>query len=339
VAKRIYFHIGAHKSASTTLQVNMNKNRGYFEEEHGLSFLSNQDITGSEFCRHFKRISSKGVSLNQDEYEKSIEKARISLDGIVERASGDDVFISWEGILGHSALDVYGGIYTHSDLVAESLRLISKNYPTKILMVVRKQDSFIESCYLQQIKEGRSISFNEFVDQIDVGNISWKPVVDNFSLLFDNNFFVVPFEIIKELGTASFLEKVLSYVLGKNLSLDGVQITSQTNASMSNYGVDIAREVFPHLCKKNRDLVRKILFKDFSSAKFGKATFLNKFTRRLVNEKTTKDNLWLFDNYLKRFYLFVGLSGKEREWLLKSEKIDDGEKAERKASELLCIRS
>ncbi|MEG3081838.1 hypothetical protein R3F64_18450 [Halomonas sp. 5021] len=301
MTKKVYVHVGAHKTASTTIQENIRNNREFFEREHGISFLMSKEIAKSDFAHHFRSIAQRGRELTREKYHKSIQVAKASIEELIEATPTDDVFISWEGILGHCSLDEYGGIYTHSDLVAKSLGLIFEKYPTRVIMLIRKQDSFIESCYLQQVKEGEFLSFDEFVDKIDLEKISWKKVIDDFSENFGNNFLVAPFESIKNLGTTLFLENIFSYIFSKKFDLESIEITSQVNESMSGYGVEIAREIFPHLSEQHQKAMRRIIFYEFSSSKFGKATFFNKFTRRLIMARAFNDNLWVYNNHLNKF--------------------------------------
>lgn len=317
MGKKVYLHIGAHKSASTTIQANARASKYFLKSEYGISSLLPEDISGTEFAKHFQSITGRERVLGSEEYHRSLQSAKLCITGMIERCTTDDVFISWEGVLGHCSLDLYGGIYTHSKLVAESLGAVFQEYPAKIIMLIRKQDTFIESCYLQQIKAGRFLSFDEFTSGIDVARMSWGDIVSDLAEIFGSSLLVVPFEVINDLGTSSFVESTLSYLAGKPITLDRAKITDRANESMSSYGVEIARELFPHLSDANRIALRKILFTEFSGSKFGKAVYFNSFSRRLIGEATKADNTDLYQNYLGKFISFSGLdSDKYREvWL------------------------
>lgn len=307
MAKKIYLHIGAHKSASTTIQVNARASKSFLKSEYGISSLLPEDISGTKFAEHFQGITGREHVLGVEEYHKSLQSAKLCMAEMIESCTTEDVFISWEGMLGHCGLDLYGGIYTHSKLVAESLGEIFQVYQTKVIMLIRKQDTFIESCYLQQIKEGRFLSFDEFTNGIDVAKISWIDVVNDLAEIFGKSLLVIPFEAIKDLGASIFVESTLSYLTGKTVTLDRAKITDRANESMSSYGVDIARELFPHLSDANRNALRRIIFTEFSGSKFGRAVYFNSFSRRLIAEATRVDNANIYQNYLGRFISFSGL--------------------------------
>lgn len=307
MAKKVYLHIGAHKSASTTIQVNARASKSFLKNEYGVSTLLAEDISRTKFAEHFQCITGRGRVLGPEEYYESIQSAKLCMAEMIESCTTEDVFISWEGVLGHCSLDLYGGIYTHSKLVAESLGAIFQAYPTKVIMLIRKQDTFIESCYLQQIKAGRFLSFDEFTNGIDVARMSWVDIANDLAEIFGESLLIAPFEVIKELGTSIFVESTLSYLTGKTVTLDRTKITDRANESMSSYGVEIARELFPHLSDANRNALRKIIFTEFGGSRFGRAVYFNSFSRRLIAEATRVDNANLYQNYLGKFISFSGL--------------------------------
>ena len=156
--KRVHLHIGAHKSASTTIQRNLLTNRDKVKDEFKIGYIGGGDLYRRGVGKHFVKLAQGYFSDGKDEeYISSIEAAKCSIKELFTSIKEADVVISWEGILGHSALDQYRGIYTHSKRISESLKSIFSDFETEITIVVRRQDDFIESCYLQQIKENLSL--------------------------------------------------------------------------------------------------------------------------------------------------------------------------------------
>ncbi|WP_349789838.1 hypothetical protein [Chromohalobacter israelensis] len=308
MAKKVYLHIGAHKSASKTIQRNIAKNSEFFKQVNGISHIMSQDLNGSDFARHFTEISGHRLPSDSFDFDESIELARLFIEDLINSTATEDVLLSWEGILGSSALDKYEGIYTHSSIVSKSLAYIFRSYPVRILMVTRQQDTFIESCYLQQIKEGRCLSFDEFVENIDVNKLSWKVIADDLNRAFRKKLCVVPFEFIKVLGTGQFLNKTLSYLFEREIKIDGINLIDQANGSMSNYGVEMARALYPHLSDQGLSEARQMIFREFNSEKFGKARFFNKFSRSLIRQITEKENAEMYKKYTRNFYSFAGVS-------------------------------
>ncbi|WP_242683915.1 hypothetical protein [Stutzerimonas degradans] len=317
MGKKVYLHIGAHKSASTTIQANARASRKILESEYGISSLLPEDISGTEFAKHFQGITGRERVFGVEEYQASLRSAKLCITKMIENCTTDDVFISWEGVLGHCSLDLYGGIYTHSKVVAESLGAIFQDYPTKVIMLIRRQDTFIESCYLQQIKAGRFLSFDEFTSGIDVAKIFWGDIASDLAEVFGDSLLIIPFEVIKDLGAHHFIESTLSYLTDRPIKLDKAKITERANESMSSYGVEIARELFPHVSDANRVILRKIIFTEFGGSKFGKAIYFNDFSRRLISDVAKSDNANIYQNYLVNFISFSGLDADRQKniWL------------------------
>lgn len=293
---KIYIHLGAHKSASTTLQRNLRINSKALYREYGLDYYGSQEIHTSDLGNHFKRLSKSRLE-EKDEYDNSILNAKNELKRLIKSSSGGDILMSWEGFLGHSALDLYGGIYTHSDMVADSIKKIFSDYDIRLLLVVRRQDSFIESCYLQQIKETRSLGFQEFTGEIDIKFISWLKVFNSFSSLFPNSVCICPFEYIRSVGAKGFLEYCLSSLLNFNFDASRFEILEQANASFSKEGVEISRDLLPEVSKKHRSELNRILFSEFSSRTGTKAKFFGEFEKKLIVRNESVDNARLFDDF------------------------------------------
>ena len=299
--KKLYVHVGAHKSASTTLQRSIRFNKDFFLKEYGISFIGGADLVGSDFLEHFKSLSRGEFLEDCSGYENSLKRARESIESIVRKTPSDEVLLSWEGVLGHSALDIYGGIYTHANKVAESLSISTESFLTSVLLIVRKQDEFIESCYLQQIKEGRLIEFDEFLSDIKETSLSWVSVAEEFGNKFEK-FSVIPFDLIKARGSKKFIELCLLMLTDREIFLDQIKIVDRANASYSEYGVRLVLDVLPKISESNRDAVSKIFFSEFNSDKVEKASLFSDFSRRMILKALKADNEVLMKKYFKTIH-------------------------------------
>lgn len=300
--KKLYFHVGAHKSASTTLQRNIKLNKKKLLAEYGISFVGGADLVGSEFLEHFRKLSKGEYSIGCSSYAESLEKAKNSLERMLENIPSNEVLLSWEGVLGHSALDEYQGIYTHSREVADSLCYIVKDYDARVLLIARRQDEFIESCYLQQIKERRTISFDEFAGLISPNALSWLDISLSFERCFGEKFKAIPFEFIKTAGAKKFIQFSLFVLTERNISLDGFEVIEKANPSFSQYGMELARELLPKLSEESKIRVGKMLFNEFGNDKFEKAVFFSKFNRSVLLNMLKRDNAVFFDKYISRHF-------------------------------------
>jgi len=291
--KKVFIHIGAHKSASTTIQVNLSANSSILLEDYGVEYIGPSLIQSSDIGRHFKDLAC-GNLVDNDSYAKSLEAAKECFIDTANEILSDNILISWEGFLGHSGLDKYQGIYPHSNKVSESIEYIFGEFNPRILLIIRRQDDFIESCYLQQIKECRSLSFSEFVDKIDINCLSWLDVYNSFNKYFENSITVFPFELIREIGTSNYIQHCMSNLLGFDLKVDNFVIHECLNPSFSEYGVNMSLELLPKINESTRAELNKILFRQLSSNKYGKAKYFNQFERKLIKDKCFQSNYDIF---------------------------------------------
>lgn len=296
--RKIYLHIGAHKTATTTIQLNLRDNAVLFQSKYNISYISPTDIQNCYLGIHFKKLSMGELGDSQA-YKESLHEAKSALTALLASQEFQDIIISWEGFLGHSALDSYEGIYTHSPKVADSINFLFGDFDLSLILFIRRQDEFIESTYLQQIKENRSISFEEFVDKINIEDLSWLKLVRDFDNYFPNKIKVIPFELIREIGARKFFDTFCYELLRIDISAEVLTIVEHANPSMSSYGVRISRELLPLIHEKNRPILNKIIFKDLSSRVFGKAEFFTPFTRRLIKKACKQDNELLFQTYME----------------------------------------
>lgn len=305
--KKVYIHIGAHKSASTLIQQNMRENKVLFREKYNVDCLLVEDIVDTPFVTHFRAIANTEKEMSERKFFEGIERTRRCMDEIIDLSPCENILVSWEGVLGHSALDRYQGIYTHVEAVSESLKAIFKNQNCRVILVVRKQDSFIESCYLQQIKEGRTLSFQEFVESIDIHKISWCEIADAFYSDFGEDFGVVPFESINILGAKLFLKSLFNSLLGKEIDMEELALIESANSGLSARGVDISREILPHISEKNLRAMKKLIFAEFNSSRLGKASFFDSFTRALIKKANADGNRELCSRYFSKFISSSGV--------------------------------
>lgn len=299
--QKVYVHIGAHKSASTTLQANLGLNEGLLSNK-GYLYISPTKIAQSSLGAHFRKISRNRIN-EFNGFDESLAQAKLSLKQFMMLSANQKLnpIFSWEGILGHSALDFYHGIYTTIDLIAKSLAEIFSEYDAHFLLIIRRNDDFIESCYLQQIKECRTLAFHDFVENINPEKIFWGPVLHSLSAyLGGDRLAVVPFELIKHVGASGFVKYCLEKMLGIKLDLSDFDWHDQANPSLSIIGVDVLLNILPHL---DNAMAKKILvrycFENLSSAKYGKPVLFDSLTRNMMVSFCREDNMELFKSYIE----------------------------------------
>ena len=294
---KIFVHVGAHKSASTTIQRNFRQNKTALRQRYGIYFLEHPDLVGSSFYKHFH----SRAYLEDGAAGDTLEGLRRSFASVVRRCPEDaTVLISAEGFLSHSGLHKYGGLYPHAPRMLEALGPILARHDVSVILITRRQDTFIESCYLQQVKEGRYLTFTDFYAAIDHDRLSWLPIAQAAHRQFGRDRMLVrPFEEIVD-GTDAFLRTILGFVTDREIA--DLKIRQSANPSISQLGVDLALATYPLLQGKVPPSVfkehRHYLFREFSSAKYPKAVLLDSEARNAILARCRDDNETLFRDYI-----------------------------------------
>lgn len=291
MTQKIFIHIGAHKSASTTLQVNLEGYKNELLKNHNILYIGPAEISISPIGEHFRNLS-KGKLSDKAQFNESINRCVSHYKK--ELSHHEKILLSWEGFLGHSSLNLYGGIYTHSKKVSESLNAIFDNKISSILLIIRNQNDFIESCYLQQIKECKTLSFHDFTNNINIKKISWFNVVNSFH---QSKTKVVPFELINEVGTKRFIELCLSHLIQNKVTFDTPITNNHYNPSFSDLGVKLSHELLPLIPPEKRKTFNKILFNQFSNIDYPKASLFSEMTKNLIKSVCKEDNRLIFHTY------------------------------------------
>jgi hypothetical protein len=302
---RLCIHFGAHKAASTVIQQSFAKARDPLARDAGVRFAFAPDIHEGPFYRFFyerRYLDLPPGPLPQD----VLKELRGDLGAICEgTAKEETLFLSAEGLLGHCSLDKYGGIYPHAPRMLQALREVTRDYDTSVVLIVRRQDDFIESCYLQQIKEGRTVTFHDFLhtQAIDRAKLSWRVIADTAAGLFEpSKTLVLPFEEIRK-GPDRLFDPLAIFLTGAPLPILAEESTRvASNPAISGLGVEVALATYPLL----RDRLPEAAFRDwrlnlfhrFSSRHYPRAVLLTPAQRAEILATCAGDNAALFRDHM-----------------------------------------
>ena len=97
MAKEVFFHIGAHKSASTTIQNNLKRNKKQFVDCVDLVPVLAADYPQSNFFRFFLDLSDGTINFHDPVvFEWEVQRAKSSFEEIVSNIdSGKSLFFSY----------------------------------------------------------------------------------------------------------------------------------------------------------------------------------------------------------------------------------------------------
>jgi hypothetical protein len=300
--REIYFHIGAHKSASTTIQDNLRLNKGLLFESVDLIAVVASDYPRSDFFRFFLELSSGAIDVNDSHgFQSALDRARVSFDEIISSLSpGAPIFFSYEGFMGYCRLHEYKTLYPHSRYAFMAIKAIAVNYSVKILFVVRRQSSYIESCYMQQIKVGRVLDFNTYFASLNLSGFSWLRIANEASEIFGSeNIKILPFELISYKGVFEFICEIIYFLVGKDVSALPFELADKANESLSGKGLELCLAAYPLLDDvRDRKKLREFIAKQFPVGKYGKPRLMSAEQVDEVMGFCAVTNAELFERYI-----------------------------------------
>lgn len=155
-----------------------------------------------------------------------------------------------------------------------TLKYLTMGHEVKIVCILRRQDKYLESYYLQKIQGGASLSFDEYLDQIDLEAVSWKAVVDLAEQVFGReNITIYPFEHIYD-GEEAFLRRFVSCFADPD-AFDYRDLNIPKNRSYSEVALRLALVGNKLLQPDERKLLRKFLQDNFSNATHPRAKLMS----------------------------------------------------------------
>jgi len=295
---KIYFHVGYPKTATSFLQdyiFTQLKNVNYIPTSHIVESL-------------LKIIVQDEFNFNYETIREDIQKKLIPNKSNI---------ISFESLCGEFRFK-----NINQKLIADRLcKLFPESY---IIFTIRNQYDLIESLYKQEIHQGGTKKFTEFINykngkllpsyspidgRINLEMINYVPIINYYADIFGSSHIkIILFEIIKAKGISSFIKEIVSF-LGTN---EPIIIPHKiTNESFQSHQIKIARFLnrlfrkdkyienglipeinIPILGKLNTSLVRKLLQSPLSFKILGHKPITNQIIKTQVKEyykNTNKD--------------------------------------------------
>jgi len=159
---------------------------------------------------------------------------------------------------------------------------------------VRRQDTYLESIYNQDVKRGETREFEEYVSGCMLDNLDWLDVADNYA---EFDLTIRPFEkhVLKTGGYKDFIDALYRWlgekvevehlpVINPSLRADALELMRFANKNLDKSDTyDLSIWLEQHCGKKPSDKVR--LFKD-------RSPILGKFA---------ESNKKLFKKYMPEF--------------------------------------
>lgn len=226
----IYIHVGIHKTGTTTIQ-------------HALRYTSR--TKAEEGWIYSGTTATAKDIMRANQYDKTlVQRFNVEVESMMQRAkSANRVILSSEALCGSPSDG-----YRNSNAVFSMLRDATNQYNVKIVIFLRRQDSFVESMYTQMIQQGESLEFESFLEQYNQPDaLDYRRMLDDLRSCFGNqNLIVRSYHESSEIGLlADFGEIIGSKALRYSEQGD-------KNTSYSRHALEIAR-----ICNRSLDHNRK----------------------------------------------------------------------------------
>ena len=211
---RAFLHIGAPKCASSLIQ----------------GILNEPDIGGLISQKYVPHICQCIQSVTPAKDMTDFHYIQI-VDQIKSIMPKKDIVLSLENLF---------GMMTHSEncykVSCQFIDRMWEGFDIKVFMYVRRQDTFLESMYNQDVKRGETRSFEDYVGGANMDNLHWDSVADAYSR-FDLT--VRPFErkVLQTGGYVDFIDALFQW-LGVEVDVEYLPVV---NPSLSPGGLKVQK--------------------------------------------------------------------------------------------------
>lgn len=293
---KIFVHVGAHKTATTFLQNNMRSNVAAVENE-GVLFVDKKSESAAKIFKKYNALLAARKKRNIGELSNTLAQL---IKPALDRRDYQCIFISEENLLGQM-LSARHGFYPDAAAAAEAINGLNQYGEVNIILTVRRQDTYIESCYsFRKIRENSNstASIYDFISKIDLNSLSWQPIVQSFIDVFSKEKCkFLPYELIKE-DAAKFAADIFADFIDPSvLSIN----TKPSNARISNKGLRILNLLDNssiNITEKERYDLGQAIHQVFRDASYKRSPFMHEYFREEIIKKYEKDNLELFNQYM-----------------------------------------
>lgn len=293
--KDIYLHIGAHKTASTTIRRLL---RGCAADlaARGVRLVPRDVLVASPFFAHLMRVvqgkADPGVAAVSPE-------DRAELQGLVAGPEAR-VLMTSEDMFKRLPLDDF---YDNIGLGLRLMQALLPGHRLHVVLYVRAQPAYVESCYTQLVHLGRSLPFAKFTGKTLPAHLRWNRVCDDITAaLGPDRLIVKPFEIIRDLGGAGFFHDFAAAVGipdPQSLPLDEETLQGKrANRSFSDVAMRMALMAAPEISPKDMKLLRRFLQEHFSTDSYPRPRLFTPEETAAMKALYAADNADLFARYL-----------------------------------------
>lgn len=267
--KIVAFHVGAHKTGTSVVQSYLRDNARRLRR-HRLVYLHRTAMNG--FVGWGEKLVADPGPLSR------------RLEQIQRTPWFRAVIASHENTLGRPFVDGVPGLYPRAGEIIPALQRVLKPYRAKVFLSIRPQVEFVESYYLQLIHQGGRRPFQDWLADIDLDALSWRPTVAALTEAFGaDQVEILDFRRLQrdqEAYVRDFFRRI-----DPRLSID-VHLPAVRNPSVSEKGLRLALAANPHLTSHaERRLMRVFLQEHFSNVDYPRPDLLTADQKSLLQER------------------------------------------------------
>jgi len=194
--EHLILHAGAAKTGTTLVQKALNANREAFAAR-GYAVL----------VRHDFETATGGAHAQWRRRGAGIGKVNVGFQRLRDQLEQENLMLSHEDLFATVQSFRTGPIYGPAQ---EVLRIAQDEFRperTTLLFYVRRQDRFVESAYLQLVRMGSTLTFEEFMEPVTEEHLRWDVLVDQMqdALPDGAEIKIKYFESIKTLKSRGFV--------------------------------------------------------------------------------------------------------------------------------------
>jgi hypothetical protein len=234
---KIILHVGVPKTASTTLQFQLNNNEKIL---NGLGIgIPHRFILKDDIHKvHHLLIRSRDVNNSKD----NINKMKAELESLITKFP-NGLILSNESCLGEPFMDGRNVFFPLANKTSKILKKMFENYDVHILVVVRKQEEMIKSYYSQILRHGKSIAFESFCEKLHSIDLSWfKYLIELEQIVSPEKITIIHFDHLKKDVNTPF-NQILNILELDNSNISFRPTTKKRNPSLPLHSFAIVLQI------------------------------------------------------------------------------------------------
>lgn len=244
--KELYIHIGTHKTGTTAIQKFLFDNKVKLIQKNKLCVLNN----------HQKLFDLMNIKSENKEIVDELALHYNNEINSYKKFNIEKFIISFEGLSGS-----YSNGYKNTQAIANTLKLIVSQLKdiskVKIIVFIRRQDDFVESIYTQQVKEGSTLTFKEFISEFTQDNFDWYKFIKAYEYNFEKENTIVKLYDKKYLANTSSILSELCSIL--SIEDNNEKTIGNVNPGLNRDAIEVKRIMNKYLQDNEKLHLRNIL--------------------------------------------------------------------------------